>query len=166
MSLLTFCLNASDFQYVSRFYHKSFGCPMGSPVSVLVVNLVMEDIEDRILASSCFDVFCWKRYVDDTWVLLPKSSVTQFFEFINSVEPSLKFTIEHDSDDKCISFLDVSVIRNFDCTFSTNLYFKPTDTGRHLSFFSHQPLSQKRSVVLSLMNRVRTISSKHADCVA
>ena len=99
-------------------------------------------------------------------MLLPESSVAAFFKFINSVEASINFTMECENEERCISFLDISITRNLDCTFSTNLYSKPTDTGRHLSFFSHHPVSHKRSVVLSLIKRAKSIPWKHADCVA
>ena len=163
VSLLKFCLHASDFQFNSNFYHMSFGCPMGSPVSVIVANMVMEDIEDRILDSQRFDVFCWRRFVDDTWVVLPKTSISDFLEHINSIEMSIKFTMEEEKDNS-IPFLDVFVTRNPDHTFATDLYSKPTNSDRLLSFSSHHPIPHKRSVVFSMMKRAQSIPSKISDC--
>ena len=37
---------------------------MGSPVSAVIANLVMEDVEQRALASSPVKPLFWKRYVD------------------------------------------------------------------------------------------------------
>ena len=40
---------------------------MESPVSVMVANLVMEDVEDKALATDVPFRF-WRRYVDDTYL--------------------------------------------------------------------------------------------------
>ncbi len=46
--------------------HK-FGAAMGSPVSVTIANLVMEEVEQKALTTynSTHPIF-WKRYVDDS----------------------------------------------------------------------------------------------------
>ena len=38
---------------------------MGSPVSAVIANLVMEDVEQRALASVPVSLSFWKRFVDD-----------------------------------------------------------------------------------------------------
>ena len=38
---------------------------MGSPVSAVIANMVMEDVEQKALATSPVKPFFWKRYVDD-----------------------------------------------------------------------------------------------------
>ena len=38
---------------------------MGSPVSAVIANMVIEDVELRALAISPVKPFSWKRYVDD-----------------------------------------------------------------------------------------------------
>ena len=46
---------------------------MGSPVSDVIANMVMEDVEQRALATSPVKSFFWKRYVDDViCVVIPK----------------------------------------------------------------------------------------------
>ena len=69
---------------------------MGSPVSVTIANLVMEDVEERALATADVQPWFWKRYVDDTCTALPASRVQEFLEHLNSVEPSIRFTVEVD----------------------------------------------------------------------
>ena len=49
---------------------------MGSPISVTVANLVME--EDRALSSYDTDVF-WKRFVDDVCTSLPVDKIQLIF---------------------------------------------------------------------------------------
>ena len=50
-SLLTFHLDATYLSYRVNWYQQTFGTAMGSPVSATDANLVMEDIEERALAT-------------------------------------------------------------------------------------------------------------------
>ena len=50
-SLLNLCLEATYLMFDGQVYQQVHGTAMGSPVSVIVVNLVMEDIEERALSS-------------------------------------------------------------------------------------------------------------------
>ena len=58
--LLSLCLNATYFSFRGVVYQQIFSTVMGSPVSVVVANLVMEDIEGRALDTFSSPVKCWK----------------------------------------------------------------------------------------------------------
>ena len=55
--LKTFCLNTTYFVYDGTYYQQVFGTAMRSPVSAVIANLVMEDVEQRALASSSGEAF-------------------------------------------------------------------------------------------------------------
>ena len=78
VTLLEFCLNATFFAFRNCFYQQVHGTAMGSPVSVVVADLVMEDIESRALASYPSPPRFWKRYVDDTCCALRSDHVEDF----------------------------------------------------------------------------------------
>ena len=52
MELLEFCLTATFLGFRGSVYQQTFGTVMGSPVSVTIANLVMEDVEERALATT------------------------------------------------------------------------------------------------------------------
>ena len=54
-----------QFAYNGTCYQRVFGTAIGSPVSVVIANMVMEDVEQRASATSPVKPFFWKRYVDD-----------------------------------------------------------------------------------------------------
>ena len=71
---------------------------MGSPVSVVVADLVMEDVEPRALATFPSPPRFWKRYADDTCCALRTDLVEDFHYHLNSIESSIQFTLETESD--------------------------------------------------------------------
>ena len=51
VNLLKFCLDATYLAYRGEVFQQVFGTAMGSPVSVTVANLVIEDVEERALTT-------------------------------------------------------------------------------------------------------------------
>jgi hypothetical protein len=49
VDLLAFCLDSTEFQFLGCFYKQIHGTElMGSPVSVMEANLVMEHLESNV----------------------------------------------------------------------------------------------------------------------
>ena len=115
-------------------------------------------MEGRSLATADVRPQFWKRYVDDTCTALPASRVQEFLEHLNSVEPSIRFTVEVESDGQ-LPFLDVLLRHDPDGSISTLVYRKPTHTDRYLDFSSHHPLAHKIAVVRTLHTRAESINS-------
>ena len=55
-------------------------------------------------------------------------------------------------------FLDIQLHHG---SISTNVYHKPTHTGRYLDFSSHHPISSKAAVVKTLLPRAKALSSSN-----
>ena len=51
MDLLNLCLTSTYFQYNGKHYKQLHGTAMGSPVSVVVTEIVMQNIEEQALAT-------------------------------------------------------------------------------------------------------------------
>ena len=153
--LLKFCLDATYLCFRGKFYQQIFGTAMGSPVSVTIANMVMEYVEEKALSTFPSRPIFWKRYVDDTFTVLPEDMVYRFLEHLNQVEPSIRFTVEKEVDGQ-LPFLDLLISRDSDGSISTSVYRKPTHTDQYLHFSSHHPTSHKRSVVRTLFSRAST----------
>ena len=136
---------------------------MGSPVSPIVANLVMEDIERKALDSfQKSPPRIWKRYVDDTFVIVNRKVASEFFQHINSIETSIQFTRE-DETDGGIAFLDVRVSRTQTGNLQTSVYRKATHSDRYLNFRSDHPTQHKKAVLSSLMNRAEVLCSSEEE---
>ena len=51
MDLLNLCLTSTYFQYNGKHYKQLHGTAMGSPVSVVVAEIVMQNIEEQALVT-------------------------------------------------------------------------------------------------------------------
>jgi len=122
---LKICLEATYLKFREYFYKQIFGTALGSLVSVVVANLVMEDVKKRALTSFRKAPRVWKRYVNDTFIVLDKTTLDDFFIHLNKIENSINFTMEKEKDN-CISFLDIKITRTDKGTISTTVYRKPT----------------------------------------
>ena len=49
--LLQFCLDATFVCFMEKYYRQTFGTAMGSPVSVTIANLAMEEIEQTAIST-------------------------------------------------------------------------------------------------------------------
>ena len=87
---------------------------MGSPVTVVIVSLVMEDVEERALAAFHSLPRFWKHYVEDTCTALPGDMVKSFHSHPNSIELCIQFTVEEESEDRILPFLDVELCQDSD----------------------------------------------------
>ena len=70
MDLLNLCLASTQFQYNGKNYKQLHGTAMGSPVSVFVAEIVMQNIEEQALATYTRTIPLWLRYIDDTFTTI------------------------------------------------------------------------------------------------
>ena len=166
MQLLTFVAHTTYFKFQGHFYQQKFGTAMGSPVSPLIANLFMEDLEKKAIATAPPNIRprLWKRYVDDILAVVPKGATQCLLDHINSIDPtnSIKFTIEEMTDNH-IPFLDADIHVKQDGSLKLKIYRKPTHTNQYLSFNSHHHLSHKLSVVRTLLDRAEKVVTEHGD---
>ena len=100
----------------------------------------------------------WKRYVDDVFSIIPKGNRDNLLQYLNSIDPHIKFTIEQPNTEGGIPFLDTFPKPQGE-NIAVAVYRKPTHTDRYLDFNSSHPVSAKRAVVRALMDRAENVCS-------
>lgn len=138
---------------------------MGSPLSPVIANLFMEDLEIRAIQTAPLKPKLWLRYVDDTFVIWThgREHLNSFLDHLNSIHNKIKFTMEVETDDQ-LPFLDVLVKKKQGGTLGHTVYRKPTHTDRYLNAASHHHPAQLNSVVKTLMTRSQRLADvDHID---
>ena len=157
--LLEFCLKNTYFSFQGQFFEQVEGAAMGSPVSPIVANLYMEYLEQKALSTVTPPPRFWHRFVDDTFVIQKEVNKQGFLQHINSVDPTITFTVEDNKEDGSIPFLDTIVKPEENGGLSITVYRKPMHTDQYLQWDGHHNLSAKFSVVNILSHRAQTVCS-------
>ncbi|KER27787.1 hypothetical protein T265_13721, partial [Opisthorchis viverrini] len=106
----------SLFTFGGQTYQQLKGTAMGSPISGLIAEAVMQRIERAVLPI--INPKLGIRYVDDTFVVMKRNSVHDARELLNTTFDDIKFTIELERNNR-LPFLDVLVNRKVDGTLET-----------------------------------------------
>ena len=89
IDFLSFCLNTTYFVFEGCYYQQVFGIAMGSFVSAVIANLVMEDVEQRALASVPVSLSFWKRFVYEVISAVSRNEIDILLQHLNYIEPSM-----------------------------------------------------------------------------
>jgi len=128
---------------------------MGSPLSLIISDVVLQDLETEALQLLPYEIPIYYRYVDILFAA-QRSQFSDILVTFNSYHPRLKFTIEHSHNNE-INFLDTKVTIN-DSVITFDLYKIPTSSGRYLNFHSHHPISHKRGIIYGMMDKTILLS--------
>ena len=128
---------------------------MGSLLSPIVANILMEDLEMRALETSSCKPKMWLRYVDNVFAIWPYGDhlLDTFHQHLNGQNPSIQFRMKAESEGR-ITFLDMQLERT---TAQTSVFRKKTDTDRYLNFNSYHPAKVFRSAIQCLLVRAEKV---------
>jgi len=128
---------------------------MGSPLSPIVADLVLQDLEKKALEILEIRLPFYYRYVDDIAMAIPQHKVNECLNIFNSLHPRMQFTLENGA--KKLNFLNVTII-NEGNLLEFDWFQKPTCSGRVLNYLTHHPISQKRGVIMSMVDKAVLLS--------
>ena len=89
---INFLMDLTYFKFDNKYYKQIFGTPMGSSISPIIADIVMQDLEGEVIKNLDFTVRLYYRYVDDTIIFLPKDKINNIAEEFKSYHERLKFT--------------------------------------------------------------------------
>ena len=101
----------------------------------------------------------WKRFVDDTYVIIKAAQKQSFLYHINSMDHNIQFTAEEPRPDGPIPLLHIMITPCEDGSLATTVFRKPTHTDLYMQWDSHHAISSKYSVIDTLHHRANTICS-------
>ncbi|XP_068681900.1 uncharacterized protein [Montipora foliosa] len=130
---------------------------MGSPLGPLLANAFMCSMEETLEREGKMPT-CYKRFVDDTQIIMPdKASADNLLDILNQCHSSIKVTMETESNAK-LTFL-VTQLLNKHAHVETKVYVKPTNTGLLLHYRSHEDDRYKRGLLKTMLDRTFRLSS-------
>ncbi|XP_011858857.1 PREDICTED: uncharacterized protein LOC105556380 [Vollenhovia emeryi] len=149
-------LKSTYFSFNFIIYQQTFGTPMGSPLSPIIADITMQDLECKAMETLRFRPLFYIRYVDDIAMSVPSAMKSSTVKIFNSFHPRLQFTMEEGTDRK-LNFLDTTInIRDNHIEF--DWYQKPTHSGRYLNFDSAHPLYHKKGTIICLIDHALLLS--------
>jgi hypothetical protein len=69
---------------------------MGSPLSPVIANFLMEDFEEQAIKLATHKPVYWYRYLDDTFIIWPhgQDKPTEFLDYLHGLHNNIKFNME------------------------------------------------------------------------
>ena len=158
--LLELAVLDTAFLFNGNAFKQIDGMSMGSALGPTFANIFMCAFEEQLL-DNCplsYHPLFYRRYVDDTFALFRTlDNANSFLELANNKHPNIKFTIEHEQNNK-LSFLDVFVFREDD-HFNTSIFRKSTFTGLGTNYYSSCHYNFKLNALTTLLHRAITLTS-------
>ena len=139
---------------------------MGSPLSPLLAELFMNNLEEKLFNSNNFllnKVLYWYRYVDDVLVAWTgtERQLHLFHKLINQLHPKIKFTVELEENGS-LNFLDINISKDNN-KHKFKMFRKPTYTDSLIPFNSNHPWSYKLAAFQSMFHRLLSIPLSRED---
>jgi hypothetical protein len=149
---------SGEFLFNGIYYRQVDGISMGSCLGPVLANLFLGHFERSWLASSVDKPLFYRRYVDDTFLIIDENFDTdRFVQHMNAQHENIKFTIEYETS-ASLSFLDVLISRSVS-SMSTTVYRKSTFSPLAMDFHSLVPHTWKRGLILCFLKRAFRLCS-------
>ena len=179
LELAEFVLTNNYLEYDEKMYQQKIGTSMGSIFAPTYSQLTVGYLEETklfpVLLPSKFDaettqaiIDYFYRFMDDGTTLFPADvDEDVFLELINSMHPSIQYTmeraetfIENGSLVQKLVFLSLTIFLDDEGNIWTDVYYKPTNTHDYLHFNSHHPDHIKKNIPHVLSKRIMVLSTK------
>jgi hypothetical protein len=128
---------------------------MGSSHGPVLANIILTEFENIIVSDLIHTgvIKFFRRYVDDTLVLIQPSDIPHVLAKFKSFDKNIKFTID-DFSDSDVHFLDFKITDD-----GIDIFRKTTHTRQYTHFSSFESFNRKTTLINSLFYRAFKICS-------
>lgn len=134
------CKISTELAFNNKFYKQIRGLRMGSSLSPILADFVVEDMLDSAFIKIQRPILLIK-YVDDILTVLQTENANKFLQELNSIDPHIKFEMEEERDG-VINYLDFTVY-NDGWQILTKWFQKHISSGQFLNHNSHHSNSNR-----------------------
>lgn len=159
MEIITFLLENNYCTFQGEFYQQIFGCAMGSKLSPILAQYVMDHQLDSILPKLPYTVLFVKKFVDDIMMIVPETFIQLTLDLFNSVCVDLQFTLETEDLHHSVPFLDTRAYRQ-DKIVKLKWYRKDTHSDKIIHFHSDHGINVKINTINQMKRRISKICHK------
>ena len=137
---------------------------MGSPLSPILAEIFMNDMENKILKGSKFgnSIKYWARYVDDILMVWTGTNrqVDLLLSEMNAMNESIKFTVEKGNE--TINYLDLTLTLNNN-RIEYKIYRKPTHTDTIIPNDSYHHPRHKLAALQNYCHRAISVLKNNEE---
>jgi hypothetical protein len=167
LSITHTILQQNYFQFQNNFYIQQTGLAMGAPTSSILSEIYLQYIEQNKIFEILknHNILGYFRYVDDILIAFNNNitDIQDVFNSFNSLSPTLKFTMESETNNQ-INFHDVTIQKEAN-KFTFSIYRKPITTDTIIPRTSCHPPEHKQAAIRYLINRMNTYDLKDSNKV-
>ena len=147
------CLQHNNSQFKDENFLQIHGTAMGPKNACSYADVAMGVI-DKKAKSGIIKPNLWWRYRDDIFDLWTQghSKLIEFTEFINSLYPTIKFTLVHSPTSLNVLDLTLNLVEGY---IQTDIYSKPTDNHMYLLRNSAHPAHCSKAIPFGVATRVK-----------
>jgi len=159
IELMNTATSSIEFSFSNTMYKQTDGIAMGSPLGPVLASIFV-GYHESLLFDSTIKPCMYQRNVDDIFAIFKTENDSKiFYNKLNLLYPSLKFTMEKETDDT-LQFLDVNFEKDTN-NFLISVYRNPTFVGQYTRWDSFGPPKRKTNLIDTLIYRAPKICSKN-----
>jgi len=98
IAAVQFIFDSTFFSFDNVIYRQIFGTPMRSPLSPMLADIVMQDLELKAMENLNFVIPVYYRYVDNILLIIPAEKVDIIVNSFSSIHSRLQFTVEYENN--------------------------------------------------------------------
>ena len=150
-------------------YKQTSGTAMGPKNACDYADVAMNYIDQAVHNNNPDTSPCphvpvdWNRFRDDVYMpwIGSEAQLLEFMDWLNSIHPSLKFTVKYSRDG--VEFLDLFVYTGIDNKLNTRLFSKGSDTHSYLTPNSCHKLHMIENIPFNTARRVYQNNSEYVN---